>query len=147
MSIPSSLQQYHFHVILIWWHSPFNISESWSSAGVRAAGRQDPAEDQKRGDPDPGHCFTLMHVHSSIASPLDLSPPHHSSTIHLHSSTIPPLYTVPHSSPFLVHSHKLLSPRLFLNHHHKFLNLLKILQPCHTALTRPLVKYTPPPAL
>jgi hypothetical protein len=24
MSIPSPLQQYHFHVILIWWHSPFN---------------------------------------------------------------------------------------------------------------------------
>ncbi len=23
MSIPSPLQQYHFHVILIWWHSPF----------------------------------------------------------------------------------------------------------------------------
>jgi hypothetical protein len=25
MSIPSPLQQYHFHVSLIWWHSPFNI--------------------------------------------------------------------------------------------------------------------------
>ncbi len=25
MSIPSSLQQYHFHVILIWWHSLFNF--------------------------------------------------------------------------------------------------------------------------
>ncbi len=24
MSIPSPLQQYHFHVNLIWWHSPFN---------------------------------------------------------------------------------------------------------------------------
>jgi hypothetical protein len=27
MSIPSPLQQYHFHVILIWWHSPFNVSQ------------------------------------------------------------------------------------------------------------------------
>jgi hypothetical protein len=25
MSIPSPLQQYHFHVILIWWHSPFKF--------------------------------------------------------------------------------------------------------------------------
>jgi hypothetical protein len=25
MSIPSPLQQYHFHVILIWWHSPFKL--------------------------------------------------------------------------------------------------------------------------
>ncbi len=25
MSIPSPLQQYHFHVILIWWHSPFKV--------------------------------------------------------------------------------------------------------------------------
>ncbi len=24
MSIPSPLKQYYFHVILIWWHSPFN---------------------------------------------------------------------------------------------------------------------------
>jgi hypothetical protein len=23
MSIPSPVQQHHFHVILIWWHSPF----------------------------------------------------------------------------------------------------------------------------
>jgi hypothetical protein len=23
MSIPSPLKQYHFHLILIWWHSPF----------------------------------------------------------------------------------------------------------------------------
>jgi hypothetical protein len=31
MSIPSSLQQYHFHVILIWWHSPFNLELYWIS--------------------------------------------------------------------------------------------------------------------
>jgi hypothetical protein len=25
MSIPSPLKQYHFHTILIWWHSPFKL--------------------------------------------------------------------------------------------------------------------------
>jgi hypothetical protein len=25
MSIPNPLKQYHFHAILIWWHSPFNL--------------------------------------------------------------------------------------------------------------------------
>ncbi len=29
MPIPSPLQQYHFHVILIWWHSLFN-SQGWA---------------------------------------------------------------------------------------------------------------------
>jgi hypothetical protein len=30
MSKPSPLKQYHFHAILIWWHSPFNfISGKW----------------------------------------------------------------------------------------------------------------------
>jgi hypothetical protein len=28
MSIPSPLQQYHFHVIQIWWHSPFKGSNT-----------------------------------------------------------------------------------------------------------------------
>ncbi len=27
MSIPRPLQQYHFHVILIWWHSPFKANK------------------------------------------------------------------------------------------------------------------------
>jgi hypothetical protein len=27
MSIPSPLQQYHFHFILIWWHSPFKVQQ------------------------------------------------------------------------------------------------------------------------
>ncbi len=28
MSILSPLQQYHFHVILIWWHSPFKYGST-----------------------------------------------------------------------------------------------------------------------
>ncbi len=27
MSIPSPLKQYHFHAILIWWHSPFKVCD------------------------------------------------------------------------------------------------------------------------
>jgi hypothetical protein len=28
-SIPSPLKQYHFHAILIWWHSPFKGTVAW----------------------------------------------------------------------------------------------------------------------
>ncbi len=34
MSIPSPLQQYHFHVILIWWHSPFKVSNQKDCQGL-----------------------------------------------------------------------------------------------------------------
>ncbi len=38
MSIPSPLQQYHFHVILIWWHSPFKMFYLWQTTRIYVSG-------------------------------------------------------------------------------------------------------------